>query len=65
MISEAGAPALVVVDWRTAPRAALRLVSILRRCRFGRQPRVRMICEPLDIRAMAAGAQAGAGHRLG
>ncbi len=65
MISEAGAPELVVVDWRTDPRAAMRLVSILRRCRFGRQPRVLMICEPLDIRAMAAGAQAGVDHSLG
>lgn len=65
MISEAGAPDLVVVDWRTDPRAALRLVSILRRCRFGRQPRVLMICEPLDIRAMAAGAHAGVDHSLG
>lgn len=64
-ISAAGAPDLVVIDWRTDPRAAMKLVGILRRCRVGRQPRVLMICEPLDVRAMAAGAQAGVDHSLG
>jgi DNA-binding response OmpR family regulator len=56
---------MVVVDWGSNAREAMRLVEILRRCRFGPQPTVLMVCQPLDIRAMAAAARAGVDHSLG
>jgi CheY-like chemotaxis protein len=64
-IGRKGQPAMVVVDWGSHAREALRLVEILRRCRFGPQPTVLMVCRPLDIRAMAAAASAGVDHSLG
>jgi DNA-binding response OmpR family regulator len=64
-IGRKGQPGMVVVDWGSHAREALRLVEILRRCRFGPQPTVLMVCQPLDIRAMAAGARAGVDHSLG
>jgi DNA-binding response OmpR family regulator len=64
-ISRRGQPVLVVVDWASHPREAMRLVEILRRCRIGPQPHVLMVCQPLDIRAMAAAARAGVDHSLG
>jgi len=64
-IAHRGQPVMVVVDWRSNARDALRLVEILRRCRFGPQPTVLMVCQPLDIRAMAAAARAGVDHSLG
>lgn len=64
-IAHRGPPGMVVVDWRSDARDAMRLVEILRRCRTGPQPTVLMVCQPLDIRAMAAAARAGVDHSLG
>jgi len=64
-ITRRGQPVMVVVDWGSNAREAMRLVEILRRCRFGPQPTVLMVCQPLDIRAMAAAARAGVDHSLG
>lgn len=60
-----GQPELVVVDWDSSPEEALRLVEVLRRCRVGRPPHVLMVCNPLDVRAMAAAARAGVDQSLG